>query len=126
MTVDPWLEKASRSLRSAIIILEDGDHDAACSRAYYAMFNAARAALIGVGHSKLGMGKTHKGMIASFSEHVVQAGHLPAEFGRALSIESNRRLVADYQGDGVSGQDAELAIANATKFLAAVEAMLNT
>lgn len=35
------MTRANRSLRSARNLLEDGDHDFAMSRAYYAMFYAA-------------------------------------------------------------------------------------
>jgi uncharacterized protein (UPF0332 family) len=43
------LDRARRSLRSARNLLEDGDRDFAISRAYYAMFYAARAALLSEG-----------------------------------------------------------------------------
>ncbi len=39
-------EKASRAVASARLLLDAGDVDGACNRAYYAMFDAARAALI--------------------------------------------------------------------------------
>ena len=35
------MRRAERSLRSAQNLLDDGDHDFAISRAYYAMFDAA-------------------------------------------------------------------------------------
>ena len=40
------MQRARRSLRSARNLLDDGDHDFAMSRAYYAMFYAATAALL--------------------------------------------------------------------------------
>lgn len=40
------MTKASRAIASAKLLLADGDLDGACNRAYYAMFDAARAALI--------------------------------------------------------------------------------
>jgi uncharacterized protein (UPF0332 family) len=120
MTVALWLAKAERSLRTAGLALTDGDADATCNRAYYAMFNAARAALIAVGQDQLALAKTHSGLIASFGEHLVKSGHISFEQGRALAAESKRRMVSDYQGGGLSEQDAGDAIANATHFLAAV------
>ena len=39
------MDRARRSLRSARNILDDGDHDFAVSRAYFAMFYAASARL---------------------------------------------------------------------------------
>lgn len=43
------MERARRSLRSARNILDDGDHDFAVSRGYFAMFYAASAALLAQG-----------------------------------------------------------------------------
>jgi HEPN domain len=40
------MEKASRAVVSASLLLDAGDVERACNRAYYAMFDAARAALI--------------------------------------------------------------------------------
>lgn len=41
MSVALWLTKAERSLKTANLTLADDDADAACNRAYYAMFKAA-------------------------------------------------------------------------------------
>ena len=40
------MEKASRALSSARLLLGDGDAEGDCNRAYYAMFDAAHAALL--------------------------------------------------------------------------------
>ena len=40
------LHKAERAVESARLLLGDGDVDGACNRAYYAMFDAIRAALL--------------------------------------------------------------------------------
>ena len=45
MTAKELLDKAERALASAQVLLDIGDVDGACNRAYYAMFDAARAAL---------------------------------------------------------------------------------
>ena len=39
------MEKASRAITSARLLLDAGDVDGACNRAYYAMHDAAKAAL---------------------------------------------------------------------------------
>ncbi|WP_204848259.1 HEPN domain-containing protein [Rhodopila globiformis] len=44
------MAKAARAAESARALLDRGDADGACNRAYYAMFDAARAALLAVGH----------------------------------------------------------------------------
>jgi hypothetical protein len=40
------MDKATKASASAKLLLDSGDVDGACNRAYYAMFDAARAALI--------------------------------------------------------------------------------
>ena len=42
------LVKADRALASAKLLLDSGDVDGACNRAYYPMFDAARAALLSI------------------------------------------------------------------------------
>ena len=49
MSADDLLGKAERALASARLLLDAGDTDGACNRAYYAMFDAARAALLASG-----------------------------------------------------------------------------
>lgn len=43
------MAKAERAAASAKLLLEVGDADGACNRAYYAMYDAARAALLAAG-----------------------------------------------------------------------------
>ena len=79
------MTKANRALASAHKLFQDNDSDGACNRAYYAMFDAARAALIA---SKAPVppeiAKTHSGLIAAFSLHLMKPGLFPVELGRAL------------------------------------------
>lgn len=115
-----WLVKAERLLKTAMLASDDGDADSACNRAYYAMFNAARAALISAGREELAAAKTHSGLISAFGEHIVKTGFVAAEHGRALATESRRRLVGDYEGDGMALADAEMAIDHARAFIEAI------
>ena len=45
MNVADLMRKSEDALKSARLLFDNGLHDDACSRAYYAMFDAARAAL---------------------------------------------------------------------------------
>lgn len=49
MTPKDLLIKAEQALKSAQLLVAAGDADGACNRAYYAMFDAARAALLSDG-----------------------------------------------------------------------------
>lgn len=119
------MDKAEKALASASILFDAGDSDGATNRAYYAMFDAAIAAL-----SRAGVGlaqdqhKTHGGLIGSFGLHLVQTGRLPAESGRALNRVQELRLTADYLAEPVPLEKARWAIEEANGFVAAVSAML--
>lgn len=124
MSPEVWLAKAERSLASASLLLDDGDPGSACNRAYYAMFNAARAALWTVEKRELAMAKTHSGMIAAFGEHLVKPGRIAAVHGRNFGFESKRRMVSDYEGGDIEDAQAVEAIDNARKFVDAVTLLI--
>ena len=48
-----YIAKAEAALSGARLLLQSGDADGACSRAYYAMFDAAHAALFALGIEQL-------------------------------------------------------------------------
>lgn len=121
MNIDAQLQKARRCLRTSALALADDDPEAACNRAYYAMFNAGRAALFVVGQPKLAMAKTHSGLVFAFGEHLVKAGHFEPDLGRLLALESKSRIVSDYDGDPLSVESAADSIANATHFVSAID-----
>jgi uncharacterized protein (UPF0332 family) len=85
-----FLAKAKTAVRSARVLLAAGDPDGACNRAYYAMFDAARAAL------------------------------LDAELGRALNRAHQVRMIADYTGDPVDHDTAEHLVSQAAECVTAI------
>jgi uncharacterized protein (UPF0332 family) len=100
MTPQDLLAKARRALASAELLLESGDAEGACNRAYYAMFDAARAGLLSVGQDAA-PAKTHSGLIAAFSLHWVKSSRVPVALGKALNRAADLRLVADYAGSPI-------------------------
>lgn len=116
------MAKGKRALASAKILLHDGDIDGACNRAYYAMFDAARAALI-ASQSPVPpeIAKTHSGLIAAFSLHLVKPGLFPIELGRAFNRIEDLRHIADYKGDSILQEDAAWAVQHAHDFLVEIE-----
>lgn len=98
MNVQELMAKAMQAASSAKILLETGDTDGASNRAYYAMFDAARAALLASGFD---VGKTHKGVLNAFSDRLIKNGPVPKEMGRLLKHAETFRYVADYAGDPV-------------------------
>lgn len=87
------LQKAHRNIRSAKLLLADGDYDTAVSRAYYAMFYIAEALLLskGLAYSK------HSAVIAAFGREFAKAGVMPPEFHAHLRAASEARNISDYQ-----------------------------
>ena len=124
LTTEALMAKALRASESARVLLELGDVDGACSRAYYAMFDAARAALLAarVGVSG-GVGKTHSGLIAAFGEHLVKKGTVPKDIGRLLKRAEEVRLVADYRADSVELDDAREMVEQAKLFVESMQAL---
>jgi uncharacterized protein (UPF0332 family) len=95
-----YLRKAERALLSAKALLDIGDAEGACNRAYYGMFDAARAALICFDHDLLNtMPKTHRGLISAVGQYLVIPKHVSADLGSALNKVERLRLLGDYTGD---------------------------
>lgn len=119
------MAKASTAVASARLLLDAGDADGACNRAYYAMFDAARAALIWSGAPvEPTVAKTHSGLISAFSLHLVKTGRLPVELGRALNRAAEIRLVADYAGEEVTADKVLWLIEQAASFVETVRQKL--
>ena len=92
------LQKADTALSSAQLLLASGDADGACNRAYYSMFDAARAALMAFQNSDEVLTiKTHSGLISSFSIQLVKSGLIDIELGKALNKVEDLRLIADQR-----------------------------
>ncbi|MCP4696685.1 MAG: HEPN domain-containing protein, partial [Gammaproteobacteria bacterium] len=97
------------------------DADGACNRAYYAMFDAARAALTASSAPfDPETSRTHGGLITAFSLHLVKTGQVPAELGRSLNKAEDIRLVADYKGDPVEYEQAAWVVQQAELFVQAI------
>ena len=118
MKAHDLMAKAVQAAASARVLLDTSDTDGACNRAYYAMFDAARAALLASGHE---VGRTHKGVINAFSVHLVKDGHLPKEMGRLLKHAETFRYVADYEGGSVEPSDALTMVDQAGTFVATMQ-----
>ena len=84
-TPDALMSKAVRACASARALFDLNDVDGACNRAYYAMFDAARATLLASGAPvEPDIGRTHSGLITAFSQHLVKNGPIAKEMGRLL------------------------------------------
>jgi uncharacterized protein (UPF0332 family) len=123
MTPAELMDKASRALASARLLLDAGDTDGACNRAYYAMFDAARAALA-VADDEGMIAKTQSGLISAFSLRFVKTAEIPVELGKALNAVSELRQAGDYTGLTMPKDKAAWAVTRAEAFVAAIEQLV--
>jgi uncharacterized protein (UPF0332 family) len=119
---DELFHKASVAVASSELLLKSGDFDGACNRAYYAMFDAARAVLLVTGAvNDLSTIKTHNGLISAFSLHVVKTGFVSVELGKSINKVEDLRLLADYRGDEIELDKAQWALQQAQQFVAVMK-----
>jgi uncharacterized protein (UPF0332 family) len=127
VTPGDYMSKAHRAVSSARLLLTDGDADGACNRAYYAMFDAAHAALLAANPDlDPATLKTHRGLIAAVGERLVKAGRISADLGRSLNQVEQVRLLADYTGESIDLEKARWAIGQADRFIAEIGTLLTS
>ena len=108
------VEKAKKYLRSAEILLREGDYESSVSRTYYAMFYCAQAMLL----TKNLSFSSHKGVISAFGEHFVKTGIFPKEMGKELNRAFEKRQLGDYEYTFViSKREAEEMLESGKKFV---------
>jgi uncharacterized protein (UPF0332 family) len=94
---DAELERATACLDEARTLQASGLPYGAVSRAYYAVFHAARALLFSAGIEP----RSHRALIALVGQHFVKPGRLSPGTGRLLSRMQRDREDADYVADTV-------------------------
>ena len=125
ITIEVLLDKSDRALASAQLLFSAGDYEGACNRAYYAMFDAAKAALIHAqSDDDLSVAKTHNGLIAAFGLQVVKAGLVDVSLGRNLNRGQTLRQVADYTGDPLTLSDVEQLMKDANNFFSTIKKLV--
>ena len=116
------IESAEERLEAARVLMKRKLFKDAISRAYYAIFQAARAALA---TKKLDAHK-HSGVISLFNQHFVKSGIFAKDFSKILSSTRDLREASDYDDFYlVSKEEAQEAIDNAEKFIKGVQEFLD-
>ena len=117
------IKRAQRYLKSADILLKDGDRESSVSRTYYAMFYSAQAVLL----TKSLSFSSHKGVIAGFGEHFVKTGIFPKEMGREFNRAFEKRQVGDYDYTFViSDDEAQQMLQSGKEFVSTIAHWLDT
>ena len=120
-----FLERAVESLDGAASEFVNGRRHNAASRAYYACFQAALAALIRFGIRPVAARSevSHSVVQAEFARELIQRRKVfPAELRVTLPELIGIRHAADYWATGVSEREAGRALARARTFVDAVRA----
>jgi len=116
LEIESYWDRARESLDAARELVVMGHFDIAASRAYYAAFYAASAALMSRGK---GFAK-HSAVIASVHRDLVRQGLLEPAHGKALSVLFELRAIGDYGASAhVSEAEAHDAIRLAGDFVQA-------
>lgn len=110
--------KAERALAAAKLLFDNGDYDFSASRAYYAMFYIAEAALL----TRNQTFSKHAGVIAGFFKAFVTTGQVDKSWHRKLHRAFEDRTLADYDYlDDFPKEEAAKVLADAEGFIQAVE-----
>ncbi len=88
-----WFDKAESSIDAAKMLQREGYISESVSRAYYAMFYAAKAMLA---EDEILRNK-HSGVIAAFGERYARTGRIAREFHKQLNTAFEERSRADYE-----------------------------
>lgn len=117
------MARGERFLRVARELADLGFGDASASRAYYAMFHAAKAVLLELGIER----SSHHGLWAAFGQHVANTGLMDRRYHRECLRAFRVRLRSDYEASPeLSERDIEDTRASAEEFVAARRCFLET
>jgi uncharacterized protein (UPF0332 family) len=115
------LDSAEERLKAARLLLEKKMYADAASRSYYAVFQAARAALATKGLDS----RKHSGIIGLFNQQFVKTGVLPKDYGKILKSSKDLRQASDYDDFYmISREEALAAVENATRFIRGIKLFL--
>ena len=114
------LARSRRELAAAQLLASGGFAAQAISRAYFAAFFAAEAALLALGETR----SKHSGVVSAFGKLVIREGGFDESTGRLLRSLFERRNEADYLSVDAPADEAAAAIRDAERFVSAVESWL--
>lgn len=116
------LKRSNESLKSAKVLMKEELYEDSISRAYYAIFHAAKAILLTIDVEP----KTHEGAIKKFGHHFVETGLIEKEIGRIFGRAQKVREKSDYDvAKEFSEEDANEWITMAEKFVKRIQEYLH-
>jgi uncharacterized protein (UPF0332 family) len=113
-------EKALEAAEEARLLFQEGHPNGTLSRAYYAVFTAARALLVvSAGYDEADI-RRHSAVLRIFPDQFVKTGLVDRDVGRRFHDLSQERANADYHPLSVSEDDAKDAIEFMERFLSEI------
>ena len=96
--------KSERSLRIADGLINQGDYDVACSRAYYCAFYIMEGLLItkGLEFSK------HSSVMGAFNKYFIHSGEFPKDLSKKVNNLFGQRQIADYDFEEIITEEMAL------------------
>ena len=119
------LRKARRELAAARNSLNGGFPEEAAREAYFAMFHAAKAALL----PRASRVKQHGDVMRKFGQVLADPGLVNPKYKQYLEHGLRERHAADYETDltvTTTNEDAERLLNEATEFVAMIEDFLKS
>jgi uncharacterized protein (UPF0332 family) len=123
------LAKVHRYIRSAELLMRDGDHESALSRSYYAVLHAAIALLVAYGLPEVEGWKTHAQILNTCAREdrrytwfrSIRLLRGTRDLNRSLTIFHAQREDADYELGKIGLIAAQEALRFAREFIGRVE-----
>lgn len=116
--------KAIEMAKEARVLLRAGHFNGSANRAYYAMFNSARAVLAARTDLRVIDIRRHSAVLKLFSQHVVKVGLIARELGAAINEAFEIRAIAEYDTVHVSEKQAREVVVLMESMLEAVAPLL--
>jgi uncharacterized protein (UPF0332 family) len=115
------LERGREDLATARLLIREGKYRIAISRAYYAIFMVATAALVTLGVSR----SEHSAVESAFGQYLVKPGILESKYHAIYMKARDWREEADYSPTVTfTEEDALTILAEAEEFVARLERYL--
>ncbi len=113
-----YLTSAKKRLKEAELLMNAESFDASISRSYYAILDAANAALV----TNNLFPKSHTGVIDLFSLHFIKTGLIDTKYIRWFKQIKKDREDADYKHEKkFTRQDADETYTEAVEFVKMIE-----
>ena len=113
------MQFSQQAASDAHFLFEAKRYDSAVARAYYAIYHAARAALVHI-DPEYQEAKTHKGLLQQFSRLVIVGQKQDAASGRAMRRLLKARIEVDYEARAATPKGAKEVVESMDQFLVAI------